>query len=1114
MEGECAVKNIKPANNELRRQAEAKLSERRKQTPPSSVTEAETRRLVHELEVHQIELEMQNEELMQSRAQVEAGLSQYMDLYDFAPIGYFTLARDGAIHQVNLAGAGLLGVARGELIKRRFDAFVNVKSRSVFNGFLEKAFGSRRKETCEVALQKDGAPTAWVHIAATCNEDGQRCLIAAMDISARKQAEEALRESEQRIKTFLDSTADMAFLKDDSYHHIVVNRALCKFYGKTESEIIGKTDFDLMSAEAAAECRKTDEQALRSNTLKITEETIGDRYYETMKFPVTITNGKRGIGAFIRDITERKRAEEWTGHLAAMVDLAPSAITVHDFAGKFLYTNQKNLDIHGYSREELMALNLSDFDVPSSAALIKERMNLIRDVGEASFEVEHYCKGGTTVPLELFVKPVDWYGKPALLSIGRDISERKRTEQQIRFQAHIIDNSPIIAAYHDKELNMVWANKAYQRATGLSLDEIRGKKCYQVWNLMKPCRDCPVITAIETGENAAHELTPDNQDHWPESQGSWLSQAVPVRDEQGAVIGCLEFAMDIAERKLVEKDLKQRENLLEKIFDVLPIGLWFADKDGKLLRGNPAGVQIWGAEPKVSPSEYGVFKARRLPSGKEIAPDDWALAHTIREGVTIVDELLEIDTFDGKKKVVLNSTAPVLDDECAIQGAIVVNMDMTERIQAQMALADSEKRYRLIVDTANEGIWSMDSEYRTTFVNKSMADMLGYEPGEMLGRRVDSFMFPEDLGDHFDKMAARALGQSASYERRFLHKDGDVLWTIVSASPLKDEQGNFVGSIAMLTDITERKQAEERLRLKNLVFDGSIAANSIADSAGVITETNAAFLKMWGHSGKDEVVGKPISYFLNDPGEAAALFTALHADGAWQGNYTAKKKDGSTFIAQSTATVLRDENGQVIGYQSSVVDITEHRRAEEALHEQELQYRILADSGLALVWTSGTDKLCNYFNQPWLKFTGRTLEQELGNGWNEGVHPEDLERCVQTYVTAFDKQESFDMVYRLRHAGGEYRWIRDLGTPNFNARGEFVGYIGHCFDITAQRAAEEEIHKLNEDLEQKIKLRTSELEESVSRLEEMNRVFVGRELKMIELKERIAELEENVKRTS
>jgi PAS domain S-box-containing protein len=158
-------------------------------------------------------------------------------------------------------------------------------------------------------------------------------------------------------------------------------------------------------------------------------------------------------------------------------------------------------------------------------------------------------------------------------------------------------------------------------------------------------------------------------------------------------------------------------------------------------------------------------------------------------------------------------------------------------------------------------------------------------------------------------------------------------------------------------------------------------------------------------------------------------------------------------------------------------DITERKQAEERIKESEARlresehhFRTLANSDLALIWTAGTDKLCNYFNEPWLRYTGRTLEQELGNGWVEGVHPEEYDRCLDTYVSHFDRRQPFSMEYRLRKANGEYGWILDLGNPRYDSEGNFTGYIGYCYDITDRKLAEEEKKILNSQLQQAQKL--------------------------------------------
>jgi len=230
----------------LRRQAEERLKAR-EQTPRSAFPVPRSdERLVHELEVHQIELEMQNEELVQSRAQVEAALRQYTDLYDFAPVGYFALARDGAIHQVNLTGANLLGVERDKLIGRRFGIFLSPQSRTDLSTLLEKVFGSQQKETCEVALQKDGTVPLWVHIEATASEDGQGCRAAVVDVSELKRTEQALRISEEKFMKTFQSSPDVILLTTVPDGKIVdVNISAVHITGYSVEELLGRTTGEL-----------------------------------------------------------------------------------------------------------------------------------------------------------------------------------------------------------------------------------------------------------------------------------------------------------------------------------------------------------------------------------------------------------------------------------------------------------------------------------------------------------------------------------------------------------------------------------------------------------------------------------------------------------------------------------------------------------------------------------------------------------------------------------------------------------------------------------------------------------------------------------------------------
>jgi two-component system sensor kinase FixL len=186
-----------------------------------------------------------------------------------------------------------------------------------------------------------------------------------------------------------------------------------------------------------------------------------------------------------------------------------------------------------------------------------------------------------------------------------------------------------------------------------------------------------------------------------------------------------------------------------------------------------------------------------------------------------------------------------------------------------------------------------------------------------------------------------------------------------------------------------------------------------------------------------------------------ALAKSINHDGDYESEYRVSHPNGEIKWMLSRGRVEFNDAGKPLRMRGVSIDITERKRGQEALRESESRFRSIADAAPVLIWISGTDKLCNFFNQGWLDFRGRTMEQELGNGWSEGIHPEDLDECLKLYVESFEARVSFSIEYRLRRRDGEYRWILDTGVPYYEAGGKFLGYIGCCVDLTERKQAEE-----------------------------------------------------------
>ena len=233
---------------------------------------------------------------------------------------------------------------------------------------------------------------------------------------------------------------------------------------------------------------------------------------------------------------------------------------------------------------------------------------------------------------------------------------------------------------------------------------------------------------------------------------------------------------------------------------------------------------------------------------------------------------------------------------------------------------------------------------------------------------------------------------------------------------------------------------------------------------GIITSWNKSAERIFGYT-PEEAIGQHITLIIplerhaeesdildrSDEGSASTISTP-----------SAGGRMASLLDVSLTISPVRDSSGRVIGASKVARDITAQKQAEQALRESEQRFRVITDASPIMVWMSGTDKLCYYFNKGWLDFTGRTLEQESGNGWAENVHPEDFDRCLQIYISNFDARRPFEMEYRMRHHSGQYRWILDRGVPRYAPDGTFEGYVGGCLDIHDQKEAAEKVRVADE----------------------------------------------------
>jgi PAS domain S-box-containing protein len=440
---------------------------------------------------------------------------------------------------------------------------------------------------------------------------------------------------------------------------------------------------------------------------------------------------------------------------------------------------------------------------------------------------------------------------------------------------------------------------------------------------------------------------------------------------------------------------------------------------------------------------------------------------------------------------------------------VLLLRNIARRRRAQVALSRKEEELAQAQRLAGVGNWSWDPATKAVTWSEELYRIHGIDPG-LPAPRFEEFeqLFTAESIGRLKAAVTETLrtGLAPEIELEVVRPDGSTKWVRACGETVCDAAGRVTNVRGTAQDITDRKKAEAKLqdskgRLTAIV-DSAMDAIIAVDVTQVVLLFNPSAEKMFGCLARD-AIGSSMERFIPQRfrsehishlrrfGETGATTRAMGTRGVlW-----ALRSNGEEFPIEASISHVEDGGKKL--FTVIIRDITERYRSEEAAAESEKRFRLIANTAPVLIWMSGPDRLCNYFNRPWLEFTGRSLEAELGSGWVEGVHAEDRRKCLDTYTRYFDRQEQFRMEYRLRRHDGEYRWVLDIGVPRFNSDDSFAGYVGCCMDISDLkearatvlefsgrliRAAEEErariARELHDDINQRLALLANALQEA------------------------------------
>jgi PAS domain S-box-containing protein len=748
--------------------------------------------------------QVQNELAERKRAETQlAEAHEFLEkIVTYSPIGILTYKFTGECLSANQYAAYIVGATVDELLSQNFHEIDSWKRSGLYD-LAEKTIATRQEQKADIHLITSFDKAVWLTVQFVVFQSGfEDCLLLTIsDITERKQAEVKLQESEQRYKLLfrqiLYGFALHEIICDEAgkpvdYRYLEVNPAFEKLTGLQASELIGRTVLEVLPGTEAYWIETFGKVAMTGETVQFNNysQELG-KYYEVAAY-----SPKPGQFAVIfMDVSERKQAEKEIASLAKFPSENPNPVLRLSQDGILTFANVASemiLRMWGCAVGGLAP----EFWRDLAAQALASRENKTVDIK---------CDGKV---YSMFVAPIE---ESDYVNIyGQDVTERRQVEQALsESEAHyrqIIQTAHEGIGTVDTNNRITLVNQRLADMFGYTVEEMLGKTIFEFMD------EEGQAIAVKSLENRRLGINEQLDFKYIRKDGGviWaITETSTLLDHDGNYAGALAMFTDITERRRADDALKLAYSQLSNLYDNLPQAVFSIDiVQNKMLQASPAHETIFG----YSPDEF--FKNPRLWY-EIVVPEDKAsvdASYPVLFAGKSVQQEYRILRPDGKIRWIEVIMKPNLADDGKLVRVDGIASDITERKQIEQALRESQEHYRQIIETAQEGIWAIDTNLRTTLANQHLADMLGYTIEEMIGRSVYEFMDEEGKAIAAKSLENRRQGINEQLDFKYIRKDGSVIWTIIETSTLYDQDGNYAGALAMLTDITERRQAEEKIR--------------------------------------------------------------------------------------------------------------------------------------------------------------------------------------------------------------------------------------------------------------------------------------------------------------